>query len=116
LGGGGVASYMSKYLGKADSYNELVRADGRAIRRYCRSRGWSKSRIQPIFRYARCGVGIAREPQSMATLPCVCGEGQIIRRDIQAQKWVDAVRRERSWVAPLSFGDYILEKERKKEQ
>lgn len=52
LGGAGVASYMSKYLSKSEDYNMMRRDDGRAIRRYGRSRGWSRPGALPVWRYA----------------------------------------------------------------
>lgn len=110
LGGAGVASYLSKYLGKADSFNELRREDGRAIRRYARSRGWCRSQPRPTWRYARCPGGLTRKAQSDAAVPCVCGEGLLLGRELQAARWVAANRREGRWVAPLGVADYLLER------
>ena len=109
LSGAGVASYMSKYLEKSEDYNALRREDGRAIRRYCRSRGWSNPRALPVWRYARCG-DLSHTWQSTEDLRCDCGQGWIMDRDIQVAKWLAANRREGSWVAPLGVADYILEK------
>ncbi len=114
LGAAGVASYMSKYLTKSEGYNALRREDGRAIRRYARSRGWSNLRDKPVFRYARVPSGISHDWKSEEPLPCVCGEGLTIKRERQVQRWVDACRREGRWIAPLGVADYILQKEKER--
>lgn len=110
LGGAGVASYLSKYLEKSEDYNLLRRADGRAIRRYSRSRGWSGPRADSVWRYARVGNGFTREEQSTAPVTCECGQGELLSRDDQASKWLVANRREGKWVAPLGVGDFVLGK------
>ena len=110
LGGAGVASYMSKYLSKSEDYNAMRRDDGRAIRRYCRSRGWSKRRADPVWRYSVAG-GFSRSEKSGADTPCVCSEGFIMPRDHQAAAWVAASRLEGRWVGPLAVVEYILQKE-----
>ena len=116
LGGAGVASYMSKYLGKSENWSELQREDGRAIRRYCRSRDWSSRRPLPVWRYARTRAPLSRVEQSTKAVTCVCGEGMLLSRELQVERWVCANRREGSWVAPISVGDYLLEKEKVKWQ
>ena len=113
LGGKGVASYLSKYIGKADGYKELVRTDGRAIRRYARSRKWSNHKAPSVYRYARTSSRISRKVKSTEPLRCSCGQGEILEVENQVKKWLVAVDREGSWVAPVSVGDYIMEKERK---
>lgn len=115
LGGVGVASYMSKYLSKSAGFNELRRDDGRAIRRYCRSRGWSPVRALPVWRYARVVTGISRVAQSTEDVRCACGEALLLRRDVQAKRWVAANRLAKRWIAPLGVADYILAEEEQKE-
>jgi len=110
LGGAGVASYMSKYLAKSDDYNLMRRNDGRAIRRYCRSRGWSTPRPLPTWRYTITGA-FSRTSQSEQDLICICGEGQILHRHAQAQKWVAKSRLEGKWIGPLDAATYILDQE-----
>ena len=110
LGGAGVASYMSKYLEKSEDYNALRRADGRAIRRYCRSRGWIIKQPDPTWRFTITG-GFSHDAQVTPDLPCNCGRGEILQHDRQAQKWVDASRREGKWVGPLDAFEYLLEKD-----
>lgn len=112
LGGVGVASYMSKYLQKSENYYELVRKDGRAIRRYSRSRGWSKPSPQPAFRYARCDARLYAEWKSEIPVSCSCGEGMLLNYSLQVQKWLLASRIVGHWVAPLGLADHIFKKEK----
>lgn len=115
LGGRGVASYMSKYLNKGENYHDLVREDGRAIRRYCRSRNWTRKRYVPTFRYSRVGSGISRTQQSERKLRCSCGEGFLLNQSLQAHRWLTANRRAGRWVAPISLLDKILKEECEKQ-
>ena len=108
LGGAGVASYMSKYLVKSEDFYALRREDGRAIRRYCRSRGWSNPRTPAVWRYARNGP-ITRLAQSDADVLCSCGDHEILNREAQVARWLAANRRAGEWVAPLGVADYIFE-------
>ena len=109
LGGAGVASYMSKYLEKSEDYNALRREDGRAIRRYCRSRGWCAQRPLPDWRYARDG-NLERKAQVTQDVSCDCGDHMLLNRDHQVTKWIAANRRAGRWVAPLGVADYLLSK------
>lgn len=108
LGGAGVASYMSKYLSKTEGFNKLRRDDGRAIRRYCRSRGWSNPRPLPTWRYTVTGA-FSRTHKSEKDVICICGEGKILRRHNQAQAWVAKSRLEGKWVGPLDAATYLME-------
>lgn len=109
-GGAGAASYLSKYLSKSEDYNKMRRDDGRAIRRYNASRGWTTPRPSPVWRYTRTGA-FSPETQNESDVLCSCGKGQLINKDIQAQAWINKSRREGRWVGPLGVVDYILEKE-----
>lgn len=114
LGGRGVASYMSKYLQKGENYHDLVREDGRAVRRYCRSRNWTRRRYVPTYRYSRDGYGISRAQESERDLPCSCGEGFLLNPEVQKNRWIRANRIAGRWVAPISLLDKILKEESKK--
>ncbi len=108
LGGAGVASYMSKYLNKATDFYELRRKDGRAIRRYARSRGWIPNQPGPTWRYARDGGRFSHREQTTRDVPCDCAEGLLLRKGLQARRWVATNQREGLWVAPTGVGDYLL--------
>ncbi len=110
LGPAGIAAYLSAYLGKSEDYNKMRRKDGRAIRRYARSAGWSKPRPKSNWRYSTVG-GFSLTAQSEQDLKCICGQGQILHRDRQAQAWVRASRLEGKWVGPLDAVEYILGEE-----
>ena len=91
LSGAGVASYMSKYLEKSEDFYALRREDGRAIRRYCRSRGWSNTRTPAVWRYASNGP-ITRKAQSVEDVKCSCGDHETLDRNLQVKKWLAANR------------------------
>jgi hypothetical protein len=113
-GPAGVAAYMSKYLQKAEDFYRMVRADGRAIRRYSRSRRWVIRDIPCNFRLSRVGSGICSDAQPETNFPCSCGDGFRLNPDHQINRWLTACRKENRWVAPLSMVDYIIKKEKKK--
>lgn len=112
LDGAGVASYMSKYLEKSEGYNDLRRPNGRAIRRYCRSRGWVPPKEPTAWKFAKTPDPFTRTYKAEGVLPCSCGDGFILRRDHQAEKWLRACRAEDAWVAPLGVADYFIQKRR----
>ncbi len=111
LGGAGVASYLAKYIGKADEYRALVRTDGRAVRRYARSQGWVGPKTAPVWRYAAVRRSYSAEPLSEVEVPCACGDHETLSQAEQADQWMKANRKAGSWIAPLSVLDYIMEKE-----
>lgn len=105
LGGKGAASYMSKYLSKSDLF-EMVRQDGRAIRRYSRSKDWCYYERRQIWRFRRVGP-IYREELYRRRPPCGCGDGQMLLPNVQAYKWVARCLREDIWCAPLGLFDML---------
>jgi len=111
LGGAGVASYMSKYMNKAENFYDMRRQDGRAIRRYARSRNWIPPQPGPTWRYARDGGRFSHTQQTTQDVPCDCSEGKLLHRHIQTRRWLYANQREGRWVAPTSIGDYLLQQE-----
>lgn len=110
LGAKGVASYMSKYLGKSNEWSELRREDGRAIRRYNRSRLWSTPKDPPSFRWAAVPHGFTSVYHPQQSFSCGCQDGLIIHKPTQVQNWLDTNRAEGSWVAPLAVFDWIAQK------
>lgn len=105
LGGKGAASYMSKYLSKSDLF-EMIRQDGRAIRRYSRSRGWCYFERRSVWRFRRVGH-ISREELYRPHPPCGCGDGQMLLPNVQAYKWVTRCIREDVWSAPVGLFDML---------
>jgi len=112
LGGAGVAAYMAKYMTKETDWYELRREDGRAIRRYARSRGWIPPQPRPTWRYARDGGRFSHTQQNTQDVPCNCSEGFVLHRHQQARRWLDANQRAGYWIAPTGVGDYLLQQEK----
>jgi len=111
LGAAGVASYLSKYLVKSQDWGSLQREDGRAIRRYNRSRSWSTPRDDPNFRYSAVPHTFTDGYQPTKPSPCNCDAGILINPATQAVKWLKANRAEGRWIAPLGVFDYLNQKE-----
>ena len=112
LGARGVAAYMAKYLGKGDEFNELVRADGRAVRRYVRSRHWVGPADLRTFRYAAIPHSFTYQPKGSTTeVPCVCGSHESLLAERQVQHWLKLNRSVGRWVAPLAVADWIFKNE-----
>lgn len=105
-GGAGAASYLSKYLSKTEVWS-MKRADGRSIRRYCRSEGWCNSDQKARFRFR--AVGGVRDTALYYPEPtCECYRRQRIRENLQAARWLDRAIREDTWCAPMALFDWIL--------
>ncbi len=111
LGAKGAASYMAKYLQKGGDYETMVREDGRAVRRYARSRGWIPPLPEPSWRYAAVRGSYSRKTKSTVDVPCSCGNHEDLNRGEQISRWLEANRKAGSWIAPLAILDWILEEE-----
>lgn len=106
LGGKGVASYLSKYLSKSETW-DLARDDGRSIRRYSRSQCWCfMDKRGRVWRWRRVGELSDAEVLEVS-VRCVCGLGQVLNQMDQARRWLDRVRAANTWVAPLDVFDWI---------
>ncbi len=110
-GAAGVASYLSKYIGKGDDYRALVRSDGRAVRRYSRSGSWLSTPPENSWRYAAVPNSFTAKALSEGEVDCECGLHETQTRESQAKEWLAVNRRVGRWIAPLGVLDYILEKE-----
>ena len=111
LGAKGVASYMAKYLQKGGDYRELVREDGRAVRRFSRSRGWVMPEVDRLWRYAAVPDTLGGHERPENKLSCSCGVQEVLVRGRQIRQWLALNRREGKWVAPVEVGLYLLELE-----
>ena len=86
----------------------MVREDGRAIRRYNRSRNWCKARDLPSWRYAAITNGFSRTEQDTThRAQCDCETGMVINREAQLKRWITRNRAAGSWIAPLGIVDHI---------
>lgn len=106
LGGKGAAAYLAKYLSKSEVW-QMKRDDGRAIRRYCRSRKWVHDEKKAQFRFRAVG-GVRDEPLYYPEPTCECYRRQRLRTNLQAARWLERAIREDTWCAPMALFDYIL--------
>jgi len=105
-GGAGAASYLSKYLSKSEVW-EMVRPDGRAIRRYSQSQGWCLNERRKVWRFRAVGE-ISDTELYRPELTCGCGDGFVLRASQQAAKWVANCISADTWCAPMGLFDSLL--------
>lgn len=110
LGGKGAASYLSKYLSKSEVF-AMKRDDGRAIRRYCRSRKWCHRENKSRFRFSAVGA-VLDNPLHYPEPTCECYSRQRVRENYLAARWFEACLREGYWCAPMALYDHLLNETR----